>query len=377
MNNKKQIGLAIVGCGTIGRIRALMARDYPGIGWIGLCDINSDLGNKLLDDCKADFFTKDYNELLKRAEVDAVIIATDENHHFGPTMAAIEANASLFIEKPLATDLIESRQVLDAINVARIDAVLGYTQRFRRRFLAVKQKLNDNNIGDVTSVVTRAFMNSMVPIATVRRTNERKNLTPMVVSGTHSLDMSLWLLEGKNPKTIFAQSVDKKLQSHGTKDATFGIFTMDDGTIFSMNISWALPTVWPGSVYGLEIGIVGTEGVIDIEDTHRDLVLASTKPQGHGYNPSGFEPTVDRHVDFLTSYPPGDIYNNQLWGPMREETNSWFQRLYIGSDTPHATANDGHKNLVMTMAMDASSKIGEKIEISDDIEKEILKIQDI
>ena len=377
MNNKKQIGLAIVGCGTIGRIRALMARDYPGIGWIGLCDINSDLGDKLLDDCKADFFTKDYNELLKRTEVDAVIIATDENHHFGPTMAAIEANASLFIEKPLATDLIESRQVLDAINVAGIDAVLGYTQRFRRRFLAVKQKLNDNNIGDVTSVVTRAFMNSMVPIATVRRTNERKNLTPMVVSGTHSLDMSLWLLEGKNPKTIFAQSVDKKLQSHGTKDATFGIFTMDDGTIFSMNISWALPTVWPGSVYGLEIGIVGTEGVIDIEDTHRDLVLASTKPQGHGYNPSGFEPTVDRHVDFLTSYPPGDIYNNQLWGPMREETNSWFQRLYIGSDTPHATANDGHKNLVMTMAMDASSKIGEKIEISDDIEKEILKIQDI
>ncbi len=377
MNNKKQIGLAIVGCGTIGRIRALMARDYPGIGWIGLCDINSDLGNKLLDDCKADFFTKDYNELLKRTEVDAVIIATDENHHFGPTMAAIEANASLFIEKPLATDLIESRQVLDAINVARIDAVLGYTQRFRRRFLAVKQKLNDNNIGDVTSVVTRAFMNSMVPIATVRRTNERKNLTPMVVSGTHSLDMSLWLLEGKNPKTIFAQSVDKKLQSHGTKDATFGIFTMDDGTIFSMNISWALPTVWPGSVYGLEIGIVGTEGVIDIEDTHRDLVLASTKPQGHGYNPSGFEPTVDRHVDFLTSYPPGDIYNNQLWGPMREETNSWFQRLYVGSDTPHATANDGHRNLVMTMAMDASSKIGEKIEISEDIEKEILKIQDI
>ena len=50
-----------------------------------------------------------YNELLKRDEVDAVIIATDENHHFGPTMAAIEAKASLFIEKPLATDLIESR----------------------------------------------------------------------------------------------------------------------------------------------------------------------------------------------------------------------------------------------------------------------------
>ena len=375
MSDKKEIGLAVVGCGTIGRIRAIMARDYPGVGWIGLCDINKELGHKLLQDCKADFFTESYTELLKRPEVNAVIVATDENHHFGPIMSALEKNSSLFIEKPLATDLSESREVLDKIRSSNVDAVLGYTQRFRRRFLAVKQKLMDNKIGDVTSVVTRAFMNSMVPIATVRRTNERKNLTPMVVSGTHSMDMSLWLMEGKYPKTIFAQSVDKKLQSHGTKDSTFGIFTMDDEAIFSMNISWALPTVWPGSVYGLEIGIVGTEGVIDIEDTHRDLVLASEKPQGHGYNPSGYNPADNRHVDFLTSYPPGDIYNNQLWGPMREETNSWFQRLYVGTETPHASAEDGHKNLVMTMAMDASSKINEKIEINDHIESEIVKIQ--
>ena len=352
-----------------------MARDYPGIGWLGLCDINQELGEKLKVDSNADFYTTNYNDLLKRREVTAVIIATDENHHFGPTMAAINANASLFIEKPLATDLVESRTVLNAIQEAKVDAVLGYTQRFRRRFLSVKQKLQDNEIGDVTSVVTRAFMNSMVTIATVRRTNERKNLTPMVVSGTHSLDMSLWLMEGKIPKTIYAQSVDKKLQSNGTKDATFGIFTMTDDTIFSMNISWGLPTVWPGSVYGLEVGIVGTEGVIDIEDTHRDVVLASNKPQGAGYSQSGFNPGVDRHVDFLTSYHPGDIYNNQLWGPMREETNSWFQRLYVGTETPHASAFDGHRNLVLSMAMDASSKIQQKIEINDDIEKEILRIQ--
>ena len=237
MTDKKEIGLAIIGCGTIGRIRAMMAKDYPGIGWIGLCDINEELGKKLLNDCEANFFTTDYNELVKRSEVNAVIIATDENHHFGPIMASLENESSLFIEKPLATDLVESRDVLNKIKSTNVDAVLGYTQRFRRRFLAVKQKLMDQKIGHVTSVVTRAFMNSMVPIATVRRTNERKNLTPMVVSGTHSLDMSFWLMEGKYPRSVFAQSVDKKLQSHGTKDSTFGIFTMDDDTIFSMNIS--------------------------------------------------------------------------------------------------------------------------------------------
>lgn len=365
MSKKKEIGLAIVGCGTIGRIRAELARAYPGVGWIGLCDLKSDIGEKLAKDVQADFLTNDFRELIARPEVTATIIATDENFHFDPTMAAIERGHDLFIEKPLATDARQSATILAAIESAGVDAVVGYTQRFRRRFLAVKERLVTGQIGDVHSVVTRAFMNRMVPIATVRRTQERATLTPMVVSGTHSLDMSLWLMEGKTPVSVYAQSTDKVLGKWGTKDSTFGIFTMDDGTIWSMNISWALPEVWPGAVYGIEIGIVGTEGVIDIEDTHRDLVMATNVKLGAGYAPEGYE-APERHVDFLTSYPPGDIHDGQLWGPMREETNAWYQRIYTGQSTPHATAADGHRNLLMTMAMDMSARRGQAVDLPPD-----------
>ena len=366
---KNEIGLAVIGCGTIGRIRAKLARDYPGVGWIGLCDLKSDLGNKLKEDVDADFFTNDFEELLARPEVTAVIIATDENFHTAPALAAAERGHALFIEKPLATDANESARVLEAITAAGVDAVIGYTQRFRRRFLAVKEKLITGQIGDVHSVVTRAFMNRMVPIATVQRTQERATLTPMVVSGTHSLDMSLWLMAEKTPVSVFASSTDKVLGAWGTKDSTFGIFTMDDGSIWSMNISWSLPVVWPGAVYGIEIGIVGDKGVIDIEDTHRDLVLASDVAQGAGYSPDGFSPGTPRHVDFLTSYPPGDLHDGQLWGPMREETNSWFQRIYLGQSTPHATAVDGHRNLLLTMAMDLSAARGEPVALPPDPEE--------
>ncbi len=365
MQQRKEIGLAIVGCGTIGRIRAELARAYPGIGWIGLCDLKSDIGQKLADDIEADFFTNDYRELLKRPEVTATIVATDENFHFDPTMLAVEMGHALFIEKPLATDARQSAQIFGAIEAAGIDAVVGYTNRFRRRFLAVKERLITGQIGDVHTVVTRAFMNKMVPIATVQRTQERATLTPMVVSGTHSLDMSLWLMEGKNPVSVYAQSTDKVLGKWGTKDSTLGIFTMDDGTVFSMNISWALPEVWPGAVYGIEIGIVGSEGVIDIEDTHRDLVMATNVAQGAGYAPEGYT-APPRHVEFLTSYPPGDLHDGQLWGPMREETNAWYQRLYTGASTPHATAADGHRNLLMTMAMDVSAKRGQPVPLPPD-----------
>jgi hypothetical protein len=47
---------------------------------------------------------------------------------------------------------------------------------------------------------------------------------------------------------------------------------------------------------------------------------------------------------------------------MREETVSWYQRICMGVPSPHATAQDGHRNLILTMAMDLSAR--RKTEIS-------------
>jgi len=362
MQNNRQLGLAVIGCGRVGRMRSRIAKDFPGISWIGLTDMNAELGQKLKDDIGADYFTTDFYELIARPEVDAVIVATSTWAHVEPTLAAVERGLKLFIEKPLATDARQSAEVLAAIEKAGVDAVIGYSQRFRRRFLAVKERVESGQIGEVTAAVTRAFMNSMSPMNEIRLTQDRRHLTPMVVSGTHSLDMGLWLMNDE-PVSIVARASDKVMGEHGVKDATFGVFEMANGAIWSMNICWALPKVWPGASYGLEIGIVGTKGVIDIEDTHRDVVLASQFSQGRAYRPQGRENEVERNVDFLTSYPPGDVYRGELWGPVREETNSWYQRIYSGKATPHATAAEGHRNLVLTMAMDLAARRGVPIRL--------------
>jgi myo-inositol 2-dehydrogenase/D-chiro-inositol 1-dehydrogenase len=363
------IGLAVIGCGTIGRVRAELAREHPAIGWLGLCDRDTDVMAKLAADTDADFATGDFRELVARTEVDAVVVATDENWHVEPVVAAVEHGHRLFIEKPLATDPIESATVLAAIEDNDIDAVVGYTQRFRRRFITARQRLRDGAIGDVTTVVARAFMNRMVPLATLERTDQRKTLTPMVVSGTHSVDLCLWLLEGlegKEPVEVYARSGDRILGELGTKDTTLAIVTLADGTLWSMVISWALPIVWPGAVYGLEIGVVGAAGVLDIEDTHRDVIVASEHPQGPGYRPKGFAADQPRYVDFVGSYPPGDYGEYGLWGPMREETDSWYSRLASNRDTQHATARDGHRNLLLTMAIDLSAATGEPVKLPAD-----------
>ena len=87
MADKKQLGLAVVGCGVVGRIRGALAKDFPGIGWIGLADTNEALGLKLKDDIGADFFTTSFQELIARPEVDAVI-------HLGIGIQAAQAGAT-------------------------------------------------------------------------------------------------------------------------------------------------------------------------------------------------------------------------------------------------------------------------------------------
>jgi predicted dehydrogenase len=175
----------------------------------------------------------------------------------------------------------------------------------------------------------------------------------MVISGTHALDICMWCLEAKTPTEVYARSVDKVLGPlyHGI-DATAGMIMFDDGTVYHLNISWALPVTWPASVYSLEVGIIGTTGVLTIDDTHRDIVLAVSKPQSEGYNPD-----TSRLVDFMGSYPPGDMALGELRGPMRDETESWLNRVALGVPTQHATAAEAHNRLMLTKALDLSAKL--------------------
>jgi predicted dehydrogenase len=210
-------------------------------------------------------------------------------------------------------------------------------------------------------------MNRLVAIDNYRRSDNPAEISPMVISGTHALDMVMWLMEAKTAAEVVAHSVNKALgPTWKGIDGTAYMITFDDGAVYHGVISWALPEIWPGAVYSLEIGAVGTEGVLTIDDTHRDIVLATNLVQGEGYAPD-----KRRHVDFLTSYPVGDIALGELRGPMREETNSWLNRVALGSPTQHATAAEGHHRLMLTKAIDLSARLKRpvKLPISPEDEK--------
>ena len=355
----KRIGLAIVGAGRVGLIRGELAARHPEVDWIGLAETNPERAKLVAEKVGADFVTADFHELIKRPEVTAVVVSTDEHLHVDPVLAAAERKLPMLIEKPLATDLAESASVLAAIEKTGVDAVIGYTQRFRRRWLVAKEKVRTGQLGDVTMATSRAFMNRLVAIDNYKRSDNPAEISPMVISGTHALDIVMWMMEAKTPVEVYARSVNKALgkEWHGI-DGTGFVITFSDGSIYHGVISWALPVVWPGAVYSLEVGIVGVDGVLTIDDTHRDIVLAVDTAQGEGYAPD-----ASRRVDFLTSYPVGDVALGELRGPMREETNSWLTRLALGLKTQHATAAEGHNRLMLTKAIDLSARLKKPVKL--------------
>src|SRR5260370_10115532 len=297
------IGLATVGAGRVGLCRGEVAARHPAVEWIGIAELNDNRGKSVAAKIGADFVTTDHRELLARPEATCAIIATDEHLHVDPILCAIENHLPMLIEKPLATTLKDSARVLKAIEASGLDAVVGYTQRFRRRWLAAKEKCRTGALGDVTLVTSRAFMNRLVAIDNYKRTDKPATISPMVISGTHALDICVWCLDGKTQSGVYAPLIAGVLGPlyHGI-DATAGMAAFADGTVHHLAISWALPVTWPAAVYSLEIGIVGTTGVLTIDDTPRHIVLPASKPQSEGYAPD-----ETRLVALMGTYPPGHL----------------------------------------------------------------------
>jgi myo-inositol 2-dehydrogenase / D-chiro-inositol 1-dehydrogenase len=349
----KRIGLGIVGAGKIGLARAEIAARFPQVDWIGIAEIDPGRAAFAASRVGADFVTHDYRELFRQPEITAAIIATLGENHVEPTLAALDSpnKIALLIEKPIAIDAAQSLQALAAIREAGVDAVIGYTQRFRRRWLVAKDRIASGALGDISTVSSRAFLNQMVAANNYRRSPHATLNTPMVISGTHVLDLVMWMMEGRTPVEVYARSIDRRFGSCGGADATAGTLVFGDGTLYQSTINWALPVSWPGAVYGIELGVVGTKGAMTVDDTHRDFVLAASEGQGMGHVSD-----ASRLVDFVGSTPAGDVALGALRGPLHEETQSWLTRLCMGVATVHATADEAHERLMLAKAYDLSAK---------------------
>jgi predicted dehydrogenase len=354
------VGVAVIGCGSIGTLRAQIAHRHPAVDFLAVCDVVEEKARKLARECEADAWSVEAAELVTSDAVDAVIVASTEDSHYLPAMAALQAGKTLLVEKPLTILAEEGQKILLGADEYGVRLYTGFTQRFRRRYLAIKEQVLGGYIGEVTSAKATIYLAQSVATAVISRAG---TTTPSVNTMTYLFDLLNWYLDGPLPTSVYAAGSSKGriYEQHGVVDSTWCVLTYDDGMVANLGVSWELPDFWPAYVASMDFELFGREGTISVKDDHRDVLMASRKAIHSPYTPD----TTSMQVAMLGSYMPGDWALGEHFGAMQEETHAFINAVGTGREDPIlATGQDGLDVLYISRAVDESVRTGQVVPIT-------------
>lgn len=120
------IRVLVAGMGNMGRSHALAYHRDPAFQLVGLVNRSA----PTLDPVLAGYaITPDFHEALARLKPDLVCVSTYSDSHADYAIAAMEAGAHVFVEKPLATTVADARRVVDCAKRTGKKVVVGYILR--------------------------------------------------------------------------------------------------------------------------------------------------------------------------------------------------------------------------------------------------------
>jgi predicted dehydrogenase len=94
-----------------------------------------------------------FDEVLKRTDIDAVVLATPHSAHEQQVMAAVAAGKHVHVEKPLTLDRPSAARVVEAVKRAGIVLAVGFNRRFHPSVVEIRKRLADGRLGTVESMV--------------------------------------------------------------------------------------------------------------------------------------------------------------------------------------------------------------------------------
>lgn len=349
-SRNRSLGLAVIGTGTIGGLRARIAALNPVVGYLALCDIDAERAQRAAESCGADAVHADMQAAVDDPSVQAVIVATSEYAHYEPVLAAIRAGKPVLVEKPFTLDPDEGRRLVEAAADRGVAVRVGFTQRFRRRYSSAKQHLLDGFVGELTTVTAKIFITRAVAESVIRRAPQT---TPSINTLTYCVDLLLWYAEGQRPDSVYARHSHGEIsERYGAPDATWAIVTFEGGLVANLGVSWEPPRPHPANVASMEIDLFGRKGMLEISDSHREVLLVSDDPIA-----SPYPPHVTSNAALLGSAMPGDWALGRFFGPMKDETDAFIDGAVRG-EMPAAlpTAEHGLDVLRLTRAIDHSAQ---------------------
>ena len=348
----RPVGLGVVGAGRIGTLRARLAAGYPATVHIAVSDLVGANADKLAALVGGVSHGGNNLAVIEDPAVTAVVIATPEGEHMAPLLAAIARGKSVLVEKPIALTVREADQVLEAVARVGGDVRVGYSRRYKERYQIAKEQVVKGRVGTITGGAARVFNSRSQALAMLGR---NPHATPVVDALTYYVDLMNWLLDGRRITEIYArgQTGVLKQAGHDVPDVSFAVLTYDDGAVVNLGVGYALPEKYPALGHAARVEVLGTGGVMILDDDHTDQILYSETGVPHVYLPGHSVNMV-----FLQSGTPGDWALGEFWGPIANETRAWLDYLSMGRLCTLATPQDARDTLEATLAIEHSMRTG-------------------
>ncbi len=352
MRQRKELGIAVIGAGRIGTLRAILSANHAAVRFLAVADRDPERARQLAEKTGAQFHSGDNLAAISRPEVNAVIVATIEVEHTLPILQALELGKPVLVEKPLALDFKAADRIIAAARKAGVDLRVGYSRRFKKRYLLAKEQIVSGRLGRITSGAARVYNSRSQALQTLKRLPADASSVSGLV---YYIDLMNWLLAGNPAVEVFARGQGGiiKRSGYNTNDVTWAIVTLSDGAVVNYGVCYALPQHYPSLGHAARVELLGMDGVIIIDDDHTDQLMYSEHQAPHVYIP-------DHSVNmvFLGSGTPGDWALGEFQGPVATETRAWLDHLSMGGPCVLATAEDARRTLEITLAIERSLETG-------------------
>lgn len=332
------IRVAVVGLGQMGLHHARVYASMAGVEVAAVCDAlqaHREAGEREFG-CKA---YADYRELLADPSIDAVSITLPDNMHLEAAKLAVAGHKHVLLEKPIAKDLDEGRQIYELVKDYDRVFMVGHLLRYDPRFSAVKQSVESGELGELIHLYCRR--NS--PIYGPRRYIGASDLSMHVM--IHDIDYVNWFFQSP-PVKVFARGRSVALKDVHMTDVIYALVTYESGVIACFEACWTLPENSP-TIIDDKMELVGTRGVAYIDSC--DMGVRFISKDRLVYPDS-------RHWPYVDGAPSGDL---------RAEITGFIGSI-SGTTKPLITAREAYEALKVVNAIERSMAEGREVEIPKD-----------
>ncbi len=258
---KRTVRVGIIGCGGIANGKHMPSLKALGnVEMVAFCDLVEERAIK----AKAKYGTPDakvyvdYKELLKDETIEVVHVLTPNRSHADITIDSLYAGKHVMCEKPMAKCAADARRMVAAAKETGKKLTIGYQHRHKAESRYLKEAISNGDLGDIYYAQAFAVRRRGTPTWGVFLNEYEQGGGPLIDIGTHSLDVTMYLMDNFKPKMVVGTTYKKILdpncgnpwgpwdpEQNTVEDAAFGFVVMENGATIYLQATWALNTSEP------------------------------------------------------------------------------------------------------------------------------------